>query len=80
MAPKDARQTVRSVGAGECSLTGKVGFVSRADARRVVKRERHVLGRMRAYLCDGCGWWHVGHLPRAVVRGSRELEPRQLDV
>lgn len=69
-APKDQARHVESVGAGECPRSGKVGYLSRADAKRVAKRQKHRTGRMRAYSCESCGWWHVGHLPSVVVRGK----------
>lgn len=50
--------------------TGKRGYVDRQAARVAEKRARLVTGRMRPYLCKQCGAWHLGHLPRSVVRGT----------
>lgn len=52
---------------GTCS-SGKVGHSSRAKAKASAKLVKgHT---MRPYYCDECGAWHVGHKPRAVVRGE----------
>lgn len=49
----------------------KSWYTSRKQARRVGRRLVHGHdGRMRAYQCDYCGYWHVGHLPELVVAGQ----------
>lgn len=49
----------------------KIPCLSRKEARREARR-RIVPngGRMRAYRCDWCPYWHVGHLPRLVRIGQ----------
>lgn len=54
---------------GNCS-TGKREYVSKADARLALKRMRGTTGHLDAYLCRGCDRWHVGHLPKMVIRGD----------
>lgn len=55
--------------------TGKKAYVTRAEARQVAVRIQKQDGgeRMSAYKCNvdgGCGYFHIGHLPRAVKRGE----------
>ena len=64
-----------------CQRTGKRGWLTRADARRARTRTRGngadttKARPLTIYRCrddehgDGCGLFHVGHLPRAVVKG-----------
>ncbi len=54
---------------GRCSDCDKTIFTSRKVARRVLKTFHDTQG-MREYLCPvEDGWWHLGHLPRAVLEG-----------
>lgn len=49
----------------------KVKFVSLADAHR---RAVELWGkgiRLRAYRCRWCNQFHIGHIPRAVIRAIR---------
>lgn len=50
-----------------CPETGKRGWVSRADAKKVA-RNVHPGEHMSAYKCR-CGYWHLGHLPGQVRKG-----------
>src|SRR4051812_16708636 len=53
-----------------CS-TGKWSFPTRAAARKFSAKARGSgRGNMRPYVCDECGFWHIGHTPRAVIRGE----------
>lgn len=56
---------------------GKVGFRSRADAKRVARMLQH--SGLNAYRCpDTEDWrsdvWHLGHLPKATVAGEQDRE------
>lgn len=49
----------------------KIPYLSRKDARRGAHRRiMPAAGRMRAYRCDWCPYWHVGHLPMLVRIGQ----------
>ncbi len=54
-----------------CGQTGKRGYRARGDARKAL-RDLHPGQRqgMRAYHCEHCDLWHLGHLPWAVKRGQ----------
>ena len=55
---------------GRCQTTGKRVFLSRSDAKNAARRAMsNGEGRMRPYACD-CGYWHIGHLPKAVKAGD----------
>lgn len=59
----------------ECPTPYKRCYGSRKDA----KRYKHGSGPLRSIAHDallrpyrcGCGWWHLGHLGRQVIRGAR---------
>ena len=54
----------------DCS-SGKRAFNTRADARAVASRRRRKgVPRLSVYLCEECQKYHMGHLPRPVVRGE----------
>lgn len=67
-----------------CASSGKRGYTTRADARAARARTRGSRGEAKGkdgalsiYRCDGlelggCGRYHVGHLPRVVVRGEAD--------
>lgn len=64
--------------AGRCGATGKRMWSTRRRARTAARRVNPG-EHMSAYRCDGCGWFHIGHIPRAVVDGVIErsdLRPR----
>lgn len=50
-----------------CEGTGKRGYRSKKDAR--VARQRHPKDGLHVYRCDGCGHFHLGHLPLLVRSG-----------
>lgn len=53
--------------------TSKKAYVTRAEAHRAAVRIQKQVGgeRMSPYRCrDGCAYFHIGHLPRAVKRGE----------
>lgn len=55
-----------------CEAHGKLSFRSRKIARLHLRRNHPGEPGMAAYECDtGSGMWHVGHLPRQVMRGRR---------
>jgi hypothetical protein len=68
---------------GASNACGKIAYATRraarADAQRADLRPGSSGIKMRAYRCQvddgGCGWWHNGHLPKAVRRG--ELTARE---
>jgi hypothetical protein len=57
---------------------GKVAYATRRAAKDGLQRLPDRGKGMRPYKCsypqgspqEGCGWWHNGHLPRAVQRGD----------
>lgn len=61
-----------------CPLCGKRCYLTRKDARRIARRIPQPPGkRLNAY--PSCGelandkggeYWHLGHLPKPVVRGK----------
>lgn len=66
-----------------CPRTGKRGYLDRADARAARARTRGSRGEasgkdgaLSIYRCEddehgpGCTRFHIGHLPRRVVRGE----------
>ena len=49
----------------------KIPYLCRKDARRDAHRRIVPAGgRMRAYRCERCPYWHVGHLPHLVRTGQ----------
>lgn len=49
---------------------GKIRFLRKRDAKRVITRMKGRRGRMHAYPChDNPDFWHVGHVPTALKRG-----------
>lgn len=64
---RDHETASRSI---SCS-SGKWSYTSRRVAKLWAQRARSVgKGVMRPYECNECGAWHVGHKPRAVIRGD----------
>jgi hypothetical protein len=54
----------------KCS-SGKLGWESRKGAKQFNTRIVRGGGDCLApYECDECGYWHLGHLPRAVREGT----------
>lgn len=54
------------------SCAGKCRYPSKQDAKAAFRRSRRFLrdpGRVRAYRCDQCGTYHLGHISPAVVSG-----------
>lgn len=53
----------------ERSCRSKQTYLTKADAKRVVRLmgARH-RDAFHLYHCDGCRYWHVGHLVPAVIR------------
>lgn len=47
-----------SVRRGNCAVTGKVCFTSRAKAKEVI-RNKHMVG-VSTFLCESCSYFHVG--------------------
>lgn len=51
-----------------CSTHGKRGYHSKKEAERAA-RMFHPGHHLSAYACDtGTGLWHLGHLPKQVIR------------
>ena len=51
----------------ERACTSKAGFVSRAEARALLRHGRHVDGSMDPYRCRFCELWHLGHRRRRAA-------------
>lgn len=47
----------------------KRGHVTRASAKAQARAMRKAGEHVRPYKCEVCGFFHVGHLPRAVMKG-----------
>lgn len=54
-------------GVSASNACGKVAHPTRRVARRVAAL--YPTEHLRPYRCAHCHWWHLGHLPPAVVRG-----------
>lgn len=60
-----------------CKTTGKVSYGSRRYAKYARKQAQQLRtgsnarGSVRPYRCPDCDMWHLGHIPRQVVRTSR---------
>jgi hypothetical protein len=68
--PPFNRQPVKT-----CETCGKQCYTSKKNAKDAAKN-RHAGDQMNAYECGG--FWHYGHLPKGVRRGSvgRDVFPR----
>jgi hypothetical protein len=50
-----------------CSRTGKIRYVSRLDAIKVMECVKaRKPGTMSTYVCDDCGSFHVGRKPERL--------------
>lgn len=47
---------------------GKVRFFTRRDARKA-RALMHPRKHLQAYICDQCGYFHLGTVPSIVLRG-----------
>lgn len=57
-----------------CPACGKERYLTRRQAKAAVKRMANLgNGHCSAYECGG--FWHIGHMPRHVVRGIAAREP-----
>lgn len=54
--------------------TGKRGYAIKGDARKVASAMRREGAKVRAYPCDQCEEFHVGHMPKAVRDGEVSAE------
>lgn len=56
-------------------VSGKITYLTRREARQDShRRVGPRAGRMRAYRCGWCRFWHVGHLPPLVREGHLTAE------
>ena len=62
---RDWEQTVSASGRCPC---GKVRLLTKADAKKVLRRMKGRKGRMHAYEC--MGFYHVGHVPSDLKKGA----------
>jgi hypothetical protein len=53
---------------GLCPVSGKKRYITKKNAKKVVKIMRNNKG-LHAYRCDDCGDWHIGHHSIAVMKG-----------
>jgi hypothetical protein len=53
----------------------KIRYWSRARARAACRRMRAIgdTGRLNAYRCSWCGWWHIGHGDAGLVKRMRRF-------
>lgn len=55
------------------ACTGKIRYFDKSGAR---KARRHMMargkvkGKLSAYICEFCGFYHLGHMPKAVRTGE----------
>jgi hypothetical protein len=54
----------------ERGCTSKAAFVSRREARSLVRSGRRSDGSLDPYHCGVCGHWHLGHRRRRSHRSS----------
>lgn len=53
-----------------CS-SGKRAHSTRRDAKAQARSVHAWTGEhLRPYICSECAFWHIGHLPRQVLRGQ----------
>ena len=54
-----------------CS-TGKRGYATKAEARKVARRRRKEGDErlMAPYVCQECSHIHLGHLPKVIKQGE----------
>lgn len=55
-------------GSGGCG-SGKIRYITRKDANRAAD-EMPDGQKLRPYACGECDGWHIGHKPKAVIRGD----------
>jgi hypothetical protein len=60
---------VRGYPSSRCS-TGKWAWSTRRGAKVAARVKHPDDPRLRAYRCDECSHWHIGHIPPAVARGD----------
>lgn len=55
-----------------CQTTGKRQYRTKRHARRARNQTPNTRdgGAMGIYRCDDCGYYHLGHKPRDVARGT----------
>lgn len=74
-----ARDYAQQIGGGaRCPNCGKVRFLTKAAAKRAIRRMRGRDGRMQAYRCGE--FWHLGHPPRELIAGHiprDQIKPRR---
>jgi hypothetical protein len=66
---------------GTCATCGKRCYPSKARAKKVARSLRGDRSgqHLSVYRCGDSAYWHLGHLPRDVVRGVMgrdEIRPR----
>ena len=49
----------------ERACSSKAVFVSRREAKSLVRHGRHSYAGLKPYRCQWCDGWHLGHAPRA---------------
>lgn len=52
---------------------GKIRYLDKAAARQARKHmigAGKVNGKLNAYVCDYCGFFHLGHMPQVVRNGQ----------
>ncbi len=58
----------------DCPTPHKLSYDTRAKAKKAAKRTGQGSsrdGRLHAYLCNGCGFFHVGTMPPWMIREGR---------
>lgn len=53
---------------GTCPADGKSRYLTKAAAKRAIKRLPGKTSRLQAYACGD--FWHVGRPPQSLVRGE----------
>lgn len=73
MNPSRDKLERHSFGKSTCPLTGKLIYASRKLARRA--RSQLVRAHeLNVYRCEGCGGYHIGHMPPEVRRGELDKD------
>jgi hypothetical protein len=57
--------------------SGKWTYPTRTAAKKHSSRINRMRGdNLRPYVCPHCGFWHVGHKPKEVIKGTMTANER----
>lgn len=64
----------RDYGTTNTCPTGKLAYGTRRAAKAALRHFQGCDGHLRPYLHQQCGFYHLGHLPQAVLAGKRTAD------